>query len=414
MSKKMLGIDVLSAAKDRIREVFKFFPKIYLSFSGGKDSTVMMHLAATEARRTGKRFGVLIIDLEAQYALTIEHIEAVIAEYSDCIDLYWVALPIALRNAVSVYEPKWLCWDPGAKDIWVRKPSQSAITDEDFFPFFRRGMEFEDFAPEFGKWYSQGQPTACLVGIRTDESLNRYRAISNKKKKTFGGRCWTTQIYKSQVFNCYPIYDWRTKDIWIWHYNNPGKRHNELYDLMHKAGLSVHQQRICQPYGDDQRKGLWLYQVIEPQTWAKVVARVSGVNSGSQFVQFNGNSSGRITITKPDNHTWKSFAELLLETMPAATKEQYQNKIFLFIKWWSERGFPDGIPDEACRKDENSKKAPSWRRVCKMLLRNDYWATELSFGQTKDGYFFKKYKERIAAERAAIRKENSDKFGRAI
>ena len=33
---------------------------------------------------------------------------------------------------------------------------------------------------------------------------------------------------------------------------------------MAMAGLTVHQMRICQPYGDDQRRGLWLFHLIEP------------------------------------------------------------------------------------------------------------------------------------------------------
>ena len=162
MPKKYIGISTLEAAKMRTREIFEFFPRVYLSFSGGKDSTVMLHLAAEEARRVGRKFGVLIIDLEAQYKLTIEHIEAMVTEYSDVIELYWVCLPIALRNSVSVYEPKWECFDPDKKDIWVRKPNSKCITDEKFFPFFKRGMEFEEFVPEFGKWYSQGKPTAVM------------------------------------------------------------------------------------------------------------------------------------------------------------------------------------------------------------------------------------------------------------
>src|SRR5690606_17650787 len=291
MPKRGLGIDVLTAAGQRIADVFKFFPRIYLSFSGGKDSAVMFHLAANEARKAGRRFAVLIVDLEAQYQHTINHIQEMLDEYQDCVDVYWIALPIALRNAVSVYQPKWLCWDPNAKNIWVRQPDPRSITDESFFPFFERGMEFEDFVPKFGEWYSQGQPTACLVGIRTDESLNRFRTITNQKKKTFGGRCWTTKLWDTQVYNCYPIYDWRTEDVWRY-LGKTRKRYNRLYDLMHQAGLSIHQQRICQPYGDDQRKGLWLYHVIEPETWAAIVARVAGVNSGAEFVQFNGNASG--------------------------------------------------------------------------------------------------------------------------
>lgn len=398
MAKIYINDNVLEAAKKRTSEIFDFFPRVYLSFSGGKDSGVMLHLAAEEARERGVRFGVLIVDLEAQYKHTIDFVEDMINEYSDVIDPYWVCLPISLRNAVSVYEPKWKCWDEDAKSVWVRQPPKIAITNPDVFPFFEDGMEFEDFVPKFGEWYSQGKPTACLVGIRTDESLNRYRAIANKKKKTFGGRCWTTKLWDTQVYNCYPIYDWKTKDIWTYHAKT-GKKYNRLYDLMHQAGLSIHQQRICQPYGDDQRKGLWLYHVIEPETWAKVVARVSGVNSGSEFVQFNGNSSGQVKISKPDGHTWESFSKLMLSSLPEDMAEHYRNKIHVFLKWYEGRGFPNGIPDEADPKLESARKAPSWRRIARMILRNDYWGKGLSFSQTKHGYHYQQYMKRIKEDR---------------
>ena len=405
MKKVGIGKDVLTASLDRIDEVFKFFPKVYLSFSGGKDSGVMLHLCAQKAREHNRKFGVLIVDLEAQYKLTIDYISRMVDEYSDVIELYWVALPIALRNAVSVYEPKWLCWSPECKNVWVRQPDKRSITDEKFFPFFERGMEFEDFVPKFGKWYSEGKPTACLVGIRTDESLNRYRTITNQKKTTFGGRCWTTKLDDSMVFNCYPIYDWKTADIWRY-FGKTKKDHNRLYDLMHQAGLSIHQQRICQPYGDDQRKGLWLYHVIEPETWAKVVARVSGANSGAEFVQFNGNASGQIKISKPDGHTWKSFCELILDSLPDHMAEHYRNKIHIFIRWYEERGYRHGIPDEADPKLEASRKAPSWRRIAKMLLRNDYWAKGLSFSQTKHGFFYERYMKKIKEDRESRKNES--------
>lgn len=398
MAKVGIGINVLDAARKRIEETFKFFPKVYLSLSGGKDSTVMMHLAAEEARKQGKKFGVLIVDLEAQYKMTIEAIEAMLDEYSDVAEPYWVALPIALRNAVSVYEPKWMCWDPDARAVWVRQPDKRSITDEAFFPFFERGMEFEEFVPKFGEWYSQGKPCACMVGIRTDESLNRYRAITSKKKKTFGGRCWTTKLWDTIVYNVYPIYDWKTKDIWTYHAKTK-KYYNRLYDLMNQAGLSIHQQRICQPYGDDQRQGLWLYHVIEPETWAKVVARVSGVNSGAEFVQFNGNASGQVKISKPDGHTWQSFCDVILDSLPKEMAEHYRNKIHVFIRWHENRGFVNGIPDEADPKEEAARRAPSWRRIAKMLLRNDYWAKGLSFSQTRHGFHYQQYMKRIKKDR---------------
>lgn len=402
MPKKYYGETVYEAAKKRIDYVFEFFPKIYVSFSGGKDSTVMLHLAGKAARKHNKNIGVMIIDLEAQYKRTIDHIQAMLDEYQDVITPYWICLPIALRNAVSVYEPKWECWQPGSKNIWVRQPPKNSITDLDYFPFFEQGMEFEDFVPKFADWYSDGLPCACLVGIRTDESLNRFRAIANKKKITFAGKCWTTKLWKSDVYNVYPIYDWKTKDIWTYHAVTKDS-YNSLYDIMHQAGLSIHQQRICQPYGDDQRKGLYLYHVIEPETWAKVVARVSGANSGSEFVQYSGNASGQIKVSKPDGHTWKSFCQLLLSSMPDHMAEHYRNKIHVFLKWYSERGYRDGIPDEEDPKKEAARVVPSWRRIAKMLLRNDYWAKGLSFSQTKHGYHYQRYLERINNEREQLK-----------
>lgn len=379
--KKGLGFDVLTAARLRISTVFDHFPKIYVSFSGGKDSSVMLHLVMEEAARRNRKVGVLFIDLEAQYQLTIAHVDECFQLYADRIEPFWVSIPIILRNAVSVYEPRWVCWEPGREKDWVRKPSKWSITDPSVFPFYRYAMEFEEFIEEFGHWYGGGQPTCCFVGIRSDESLNRWNAVTKSSTTRFQNRKWT--VWKlGSVFNAYPIYDWRTRDIWI--YNGKHRKpYNRLYDRMHQAGLSIHQQRICQPYGDDQRRGLWLYHVIEPDTWAKIVARVNGANSGALYAGQSGNIQGMLKITKPPGHTWQSFAELILESLPPKMAEHYRNKIAVFLHWYAERGYPGGeIPDEADQKDEAAKRVPSWRRVCKALLRNDYWCKGLSFTQT--------------------------------
>jgi predicted phosphoadenosine phosphosulfate sulfurtransferase len=70
-------------------------------------------------------------------------------------------------------------------------------------------------------------------------------------------------------------------------------------------------------------------------------------------------------------------------------EEHYRNKVVLFEKWWTERGYPDGIPDEADPAMEANRKAPSWRRVCKSLLRNDYWGKGIGFSQHKSGAYQK-------------------------
>lgn len=381
MPKTPIGIDVLTAARHRISWTFDTFEKVYLSFSAGKDSTVMLHLVAEEARKRKRIFGCLLIDLEGQYKLTIDHALGCFKEYADCIEPFWMCLEIHLRNAVSVYEPHWLCWDKTKKESWIRE-KPSIVYPGELLPFYHRGMEFEEFVPEFGAWYAEGKPCACFVGIRADESLNRYRTVASDKKAMYEGRKYTSLV-KEQVYNVYPVYDWKTSDIWIYHSKRPDKRYNKLYDLMYKAGLTIHQMRICQPYGDDQRRGLWLFHLIEPETWARVVARVNGANGGALYVQENGNITGYRRISKPEGHTWKSFAKLLLSSMPEKSQMHYDAKITVFIKWWMDRGYPDGIPDEAPYEMEANKLAPSWRRVCKSLLRNDYWGKGMGFSQTK-------------------------------
>lgn len=380
MPKRPIGIDVLTAAQQRISWVFDRFPKVYVSFSGGKDSTVMLHLVMDEAIKRQRKVGVLFIDLEGQYKLTIDHVQTCYDLYRDYLEPFWCCLPIHLRNAVSMYQHHWICWDDEARPSWVRDFPEGAITNPEHFPFFRKGMEFEEFVPEFGKWYGQGQETCCFVGIRADESLNRYRTVSAFGKAHLEDKLWTSLVLPN-LYNAYPIYDWKTQDIWTYQGKNKGKPYNRLYDLMYQAGLSIHQSRICQPYGDDQRKGLWLFHLIEPETWGRIVARVNGANQGAMYVQESGNIMGYRRISKPPQHTWKSFAALLLSSMPPKTREHYENKVATFQKWWLERGYPDGIPDEAPYELETKREVPSWRRVCKALLRNDYWCKGMSFTQ---------------------------------
>jgi len=370
---------VLEATKERVSKVFDEFEKIYISFSGGKDSSVMSHIVLAEAIKRNRKVGFLIIDLEAQYTDTITHIEHMVEMYKENIELHWVCGELLLRNAVSNYQPRWVCWDEESKDKWVR-PKPKYASDLNQYDFYVPKMEFEEFMVIFGEWYSNGKNCAAFIGIRADESLHRYRAIvSLKQGLMYNDWKWTTKVSKT-LFNIYPIYDWKTEDIWVFHGKNKQLPHNRVYDKMTKAGVKLSQQRLCQPYGDDQRKGLWLYHILEPETWYKLVIRVNGVNSGALYVQENGNMTGYHNVTKPDGHTWESFCNLLLKTMPKPTSDHYKARFKKFIAGWKDRGYT-AIPDEAPHDLEVKCWVPSWKRMCRVLLRNDYWCKGL--GQTQ-------------------------------
>lgn len=414
--KRYLETNVYQASIERIDFIFQSFEKIYVSFSGGKDSGIMLNLVVDymKAHNITTKIGVLVVDLEGQYKLTIDYIKETLAENANLFEVFWICLPINLRNATSVFQPFWMCWDSEQKDKWIREmPEDDYILHENnhSFNFFCKGMEFEEFVPLFGEWYSESKKTACLVGIRSDESLNRYRTIASTEKETLQGKCWTTKI-TDNVYNCYPIYDWTVQDIWVGN-GVIGWNYNKLYDMFWKAGLSLANQRICQPYGDDQRIGLNLFRVIEPQTWAKVVNRVSGANFGNIYC---GNKIlGYRKVNLPPGHTWKSYTKLLLATLPDELSSHYKKKFVKFMKYWNKIGCPvtnemedrlpagavvlnklstrgkkdkrllvwKRIPDKLEGNYEAKKLAPSWRRMAICILKNDHMCKTISFSQTK-------------------------------
>ncbi len=413
MPKHYLNKNVYEAAIERLQLIFNEFETIYFSFSGGKDSGVMIELALEVARKMGRLpLNALVIDLEGHYKEHVNYALRVCDRPE--IKPYWLCLPISLRNAVSQFEPKWVCWDPKEKDKWIREmPDRDDVVTQDNMPdewndWFRFGMEFEELVIRFGEWISEGK-TACVVAIRADESMNRFRTIVSDKKTRYKGHGWSTKIQgvDADLYNFYPIYDWRVEDIWTY-IGKTGCDYNRIYDAMYKAGRSLHDMRICQPYGDDQRKGLDLYHLCEPESWFQVVQRVAGANFGA--IYRGGAILGNIKVELPPGHTWQSYANVLLKSMPPYLRDHYVRRINVFLKWWARElghdvphlhkpspgekfndvglfvfDIPDD-PDPELGKKYPRNRGPSWKRICKAIIKNDYYCKSLSFNQNQQEY----------------------------
>lgn len=337
------SVNVYDAARERIAFIFREFERIYVSFSGGKDSGVMLNLMLEHMRDHGitEKIGVMILDNEANYEYSLRFMHSIIRENLDLLDVYWCCLPITLPCTVSSYAVEWQCWGERDKDRWIRPmPDDEYIVNAENCPFdfFQEDMDYQSFWDQFGEWYGQGKRTACLIGIRTVESLNRYRAIMNPRKQTWGDAMWTKRNSEN-VYNCYPIYDWRTEDIWTanarfeWDYN-------ELYDIFYKAGVPVHSMRVASPFMSESKSSLGLYRVIDPHVWAKLCARVQGAN----FIATYGKQLGYRSFKLPPGHTWKSFTKFLLDTLPEEVAENFRRRFVQSFKVWGRKG--RGLPDE--------------------------------------------------------------------
>lgn len=388
-------VNVFEKAVERIRFGFENFDKVCVSFSAGKDSTIMLHLVDRIAREYGKKYNVLLVDLEAQYKETIDHAEHMRNITSDMSTWWWICLPLNLRNAVSVFEPFWKCWDDNKKDMWVREKPQNVVSVPlGEWDWWFDGMEFESFVPAFQDWLAGDGSLCSFVGIRADESLHRHMAVATtgtygKKDKKSAFVCadgskiqWSVQ--NKNTTSLYPIYDWRFEDIWKYVGEN-NLAYNKIYDFMYLAGVPYANMRICQPYGDDQRKGLDLFAKLEPESWVKVVNRVSGANSGALYAKSAGyGNTGNIVL--PYGHTWKSYTFFLLSSLPDVLRERYLANFAVFLEWYLRNGIDsldDVIDDEKFFTGRASKEVPSWRRLASVIMRNDFACKGLSIAPIK-------------------------------
>ena len=245
---------------------------------------------------------------------------------------------------------------------------------------------------QFADWYQKKykEKVACGIGIRTDESLNRFRTIAFQEKKIkFKNYNWTTKLKIREkhidVYNFYPIYDWKVEDIWG-AVSQLNLKFNYIYELMYKNGLSIYEQRLCQPYGDDQRKGLNQFKALEYETWSKVLNRVNGVNFGNIYCKTT--ALGNIKSCKPDFMSLQEYTVFLLESIGIYNRDlmmHYYRKIKKFMIWYNKKYNVEikDIPETAECKLENQKKVISWRRIARAIEKNDFYLRRLSFAQTK-------------------------------
>ncbi|MDE7318398.1 MAG: DUF3440 domain-containing protein [Lachnospiraceae bacterium] len=420
MIREYMQQNVYEALQERLRFIFEEFDNVYVSFSGGKDSGLLLNLVMDYRRKyfPWKTIGIFHQDFEAQYTVTTEYVERTFERYKDEAELYWVCLPMATRTAVSSYEMYWYPWDDTKKDLWVRKmPDRDYVIHMDRNPIttYRYRMPQEDLAKQFGRWYriSHGKKkTICLLGMRADESLQRYSGFLNKKYG-YKEQCWISRQFK-EVWCASPLYDWSTEDVWhansLFHYD-----YNRLYDLYHMAGLKISQMRVASPFNDYSKDSLNLYRVLDPEIWVKLVGRVRGANFASIYGKTR--AMGYRNVTLPEGHTWKSYTMFLLDTLPARLRNNYVKKFNTSIEFWHKTGggldeetiqelvehgyqirrngvsnytlnkksrviFLGKIPDHT-DDIRSSKDIPSWKRMCYCILKNDHTCRFMGFGMTR-------------------------------
>ncbi len=408
------GENVYQLVQRRLKFIFDEFDNIYVSFSGGKDSGVLLNLCIQYIRehRLNRRIGVYHMDYEVQYQMTTEYVEQTFRENTDILDIYHICVPFKVVTCASMFQTYWRPWDEEMHAHWVRPMPKHCFTKEDF-PFYKEDMWDYGFQLEFAGWYHQKNKavrTCCLVGIRTQESLDRWRTIhGNNRLNTYHNLNWTRRL-GYDLYNAYPIYDWTTEDIWT-AYARFKWPFNQMYELYYKAGVPLDKQRVASPFLSTAQETLKLYKAIDPHTWGRMIGRVNGVN----FTGIYGGTRamGWQNIKLPEGYTWEKYMYFLLDTLPEETKQAYLEKLRVSKEFWKCKGgcldlstiqkLADlGIKFHVHKKTNYKtsklpvqmeylddidiaefREIPTYKRMCICILKNDHVCKYMGFALTK-------------------------------
>ena len=421
MTREYTNDNVYEAVQKRLKFIFEEFDNILISFSGGKNSGLLLNMTLDFQKKyyPDKKIGVFHQDFEAQYNFTTEYVERTFERIKDEVEPYWVCLPMATRTAVSSYEMYWYPWDDTKEQLWVRPmPKHPYVINMNNNPMttYHYRMHQEDLAKQFCRWYRishDKKKTVCLLGTRADESVQRYSAVF-RKKYGYEGSCWISRQFKD-VWTATPLYDWSKSDVWHANYLFDYD-YNKLYDLYYKAGLTLDQMRVASPFNDYAKDSLNLYRVLDPEMWTKIVGRVRGANFGAIYGRSKALAYKKLTL--PEGHTWESYTKFLLDTLPPRMRNNYIKKFKTSIDFWHntgggleehviqeliDRGYNirrNGVSNYTLMKNsrvvfigkipdhtddiKSSKDIPSWKRMCYCILRNDHTCRFMGFNLTRE------------------------------
>lgn len=256
------NIDVVTATRSRIKNVFSNGVKVYMSFSGGKDSLVMadITLKLIEAGEIDPGLlTVLFVDEEAIYT----SVEEKVLEWRKKFLLAgarfdWWCVEVKHFNAYNqlTNDESYTCWDRNKEDAWIRRPPLFALRNH---PDLKPGIDnYQSFIPKVTKDGIQ------LVGVRASESIQRLQYMATMNLGSGSSITGKNIIY--------PIYDWTTKDVWLY-LKNEGIDIPVIYLWMYQTGTNRNQLRISQLFSIDCVNSLIHIAEYEPGLWDKILKR---------------------------------------------------------------------------------------------------------------------------------------------
>lgn len=306
--------NVYEAAIERMSYIFDNYETIIVSCSGGKDSTITTYLAIEVAKQKEKPFYLFFLDQEIEYSSTIDFMDILMKE--EYIIPLWFQVSALLTNTSSITQNIVDPWNPEKKLEWVHPQKIKSIKKIDWevnVPFnFKKEKKygFYGLVQCMEQMFKNSKSVAQIIGLRADESLDRFRAVT--KNEGVPGIPWSTKTKTHIKF--YPIYDWRFADIWIYISRNK-KKYNKMYDYFQLKGMRNNEMRLSNLLHEKAYECIADLQEFEPKLYDRMIDRCLGIATAQEYAGRGGSIYKSIKLPK-DFTTWIEYRNYLLDTLP--------------------------------------------------------------------------------------------------
>lgn len=254
--KKYLDIDVLTAAKQRINHLIDAFDTLAVMFSGGKDSLAVLHLVKEvfDERGITKPVNVVFRDEELIPMEVIDFVD----QYRQLpwIKMIWFAVPLKSTKYVLGVCHNYVQWDQTRRHVRDVPPWAVTLPEGDKRVFDQYSMD------SYTATYFKGK-VAFLTGIRSSESIMRFRACVNKLNENYINAVDSTDRVKL----CKPIYDWEENDVFRYFYDRE-IAYCKLYDQQMWSGMGM---RVSTPLHAESAKRFDRLKVSAPELYQRVI-----------------------------------------------------------------------------------------------------------------------------------------------
>ena len=267
--RKFIDANVYEEAKKRIHHIYDLHDNVVCSFSGGKDSGVLINIAWEVAQERGlDKVDVIFRDEELVPQAVLDNV--FYYRQQPWTNFIWYAVPLRSNKYILGETSTIVFWDPSGDRQWLRPKPEWAETLEGTEDIFTQYSMDNIIAKNY-----KGS-VAIMTGVRASESLVRYRSVVNALYDNYISQ----SPANTRVKLCKPIYDWEVDDVFKY-FSDTGYRYTTWYESQLWADDTF---RVATPLNTENSKKLDKWAKEDPEFYDRLSTIFPEVRAQERYI----------------------------------------------------------------------------------------------------------------------------------